>query len=111
MAAKTEKATKTVKAAKAEGESKVRVKGVKALARERVLAERKAITKNLRSIEKLSRSFEKAQGTLAEEVSVLEAGEFRAQLESVLKTLGVAVEVTRAQAESDAMALARTFMA
>ena len=104
-------AAKTVKVAKVAGEKAVRVKGVKALARERVIADRKQITKNLRAIEKINRSFERSQITLSAEVAELGAGEFRSQLESVLAQLGVAVEVTRAQAESDAMALARTFIA
>jgi hypothetical protein len=103
-------AGKTVKVAKVAGEAKVaRVKGVKALARERTLLDRKALVANLRKTEKIVVAFEKSVATLGAEIAEF-SGEFRTQLDSVLAQLNIAVTVTKSQVEADATALARTFI-
>lgn len=97
-ASKTPKATKTPKAPSAT-----------AMARKRTMQDRKAITAQIRSAEKIARSFEKARETLAAEVAKLN-GDVKTQLEQVLSQLGVAATIVDAEVESQATALARTFV-
>jgi hypothetical protein len=94
----TAKAAKTVKAPSA-----------KAMARKRTVQERKSITAQIRSAEKIARSFEKARETLTAEVAKLN-GDIKTQLEQVLAQLGVAATIVDAEVESQAVALARTFV-
>jgi phage host-nuclease inhibitor protein Gam len=86
-----------------------KVPSAKALARKRTIQERKQIAAQIRSVEKIARSFEKAQTTLAAEVAKLD-GDVKEQLEQVLAQIGVAVTIVDAEVESQATALARTFV-
>ena len=94
--------------AKSETKSK-RLPTAKQLERTRVTQARKAITKQLRKVEKIERAFATAQSKLQAEIGELQ-GDVRTQLEQVLGQLGVAVTVTQAEIESQANALARTFV-
>jgi hypothetical protein len=97
-------ATKTVKTPKA-----TKTPSAKAMARKRTAQERKAIAAQIRSAEKIARSFEKARETLTAEVAKLD-GDVKSQLEQVLSQLGVAATIVDAEVESKATALARTFV-
>jgi len=96
----TAKTTKTTKRAlTATEQSKAVRKG----------AERKAITANLRKIERIRTALEKASKTIAVEGESLQ-GETGAQVADVLGKITLAITVTTAEIESQAGALARTFL-
>ena len=73
-------------------------------------AERKVITANLRKIEKIRTSLEKATAMVSAESATL-TGDVGTQLTAVLETMTLAITITTAEIESQANALARTFLA
>lgn len=100
MTAKTEKATKTTKRALTATEaSKVTRKA----------NERKAITANLRKFERIRSALEKASKTISTEGESL-PGETGTQIAEVLGKMTLAITITTSEIESQASALARTFM-
>lgn len=72
-------------------------------------AERKAITVTLRKIEKIRNVLEKASKQVGVETSTL-TGDVASQLTAVLEKMNLAVEITTVEIESQANALARTFL-
>lgn len=100
MTAKTEKATKTTKRALTASEQSKVV---------RKANERKAITANLRKVERIRAALEKASKVIQAESESL-TGETGAQIAEILAKVGIGITITTSEIESQANALARTFM-
>jgi len=72
-------------------------------------AERKAITANLRKIERIRDALVKASKTIASEGESL-TGDTGAQVAEVLGKMNLAITITTSEIESQAVALSRTFL-
>lgn len=104
MTAKTEKATKTAKTT-----TKRALTPTEASKVARKSNERKAITANLRKFERIRSALEKASKTISTEGESLQ-GDTGAQIAEVLGKMTLAITITTSEIESQATALARTFM-
>lgn len=71
--------------------------------------ERKAITANLRRVEKIRDTLEKAVTKITDANKDL-TGDTQAQVAQVLSQMGLAVTITTAEIDTQAQALARTFV-
>lgn len=85
------------------------VKSPKAAAKSRKASERQAITKTLRTIERIQKSLTRARTAIGESAMELTGPVFD-QMSQVAGQLDVAVSVTQAEIETQATALARTFI-
>lgn len=100
MTAKTEKATKTTKRALTASEKSKVV---------RKANERKAITANLRKVERIRTALEKASKVIQTEGESL-TGETGKQIAEILAKVGIGITITTSEIETQANALARTFL-
>lgn len=100
MTAKTEKAKTTTKRALTASEKSKVV---------RKANERKSITANLRKVEKIRTALEKAVKTITTEGESM-TGETGNQIAEVLGKMNLAITITTSEIESQANALARTFL-
>lgn len=100
MTAKAEK-VKTPKATKAPT--------AKAMARKRTVADRKVIAANLRKVEAVRIALEKAANAIAKNGEGI-TGDTGSQIADILGKINLALVVTEAAVESEATALARTFV-
>lgn len=71
--------------------------------------ERKAITANLRKVEKVRAALEKASKVIQAEGETL-TGETGNQIAEILAKIGIGITITTSEIETQANALARTFM-
>lgn len=81
----------------------------KAMARKRTAQERKMHARNLRKIERIRAALEKAAEVIGKNGEGI-AGATGDQVADILSKINIAVEVTGAAVESEAAALARTFV-
>lgn len=103
--------TATAKAAKSATKAAKTVKAptAAAMARKRVIAERKEIVSNVRKIEKIRIALEKAAEVISKNGEDIK-GDTGTQIAEILGKINVAVTVTNAAVEAEATALARTFV-